>query len=554
MAAHHGLAHGETTRTARPARRRVLWTDRTAGLGPEMDALRAARREARPEGIEHNYAADRAAVNRVVFRLDVMGAIPGVRLAADAGEWMTAVQAEPVGRSDFQRVAEAVAQAMAAATHQEAAVVRLRHAVIAERATALTGIPVSVRQVARTLKRLDALGLVICLAAGRAADPAEGTGPVVPMYALMIPERLDDVLPDRTPGGRGLSMKARNERRDTRVRKALGILPDESGHLDRPAETTSQEYGQDQGAGMWEETALSRRPVDGSGHRNLAQVDGGNSPLPPKPSKRRRPASRRPAATGPSGVRPPRSRRGEISKTQQERYAARLLVAGIGRHMVLSRISSGRLARLLAPLAVAGWSPTDVLHALDFLPDGSQHIATERVRHPWSWAAWRLSHWLPGGEVMPSRTQAIHPGTTWTPADPGRDVHGDRVTGDPSRPWTLRYEELQPEEGPVFADPRAEVRRHIEAGRARSEALRAQRQAELDRLDELFRPSGPDMFRAQAEAEEAARMARERELFGDEEPVRRHWTPAVSYGPAPLTFTDRDATDAEALVALTADQ
>ena len=42
------------------------------------------------------------------------------------------------------------------------------------------------------------------------------------------------------------------------------------------------------------------------------------------------------------------------------------------RSLVLRRIRADRLARLLTPWFRAGWTPADVLHALDYRPDGSR--------------------------------------------------------------------------------------------------------------------------------------------------------------------------------------
>jgi hypothetical protein len=52
-----------------------------------------------------------------------------------------------------------------------------------------------------------------------------------------------------------------------------------------------------------------------------------------------------------------------------------------------------------------GWTPADVLHALDFGPDGAQHIHAEAVRSPARWLASRLSWWL-GDDGTPVRPRS----------------------------------------------------------------------------------------------------------------------------------------------------
>lgn len=191
--------------------------------------------------------------------------------------------------------------------------------------------------------------------------------------------------------------------------------------------------------------------VDRSANRNHGFYKRGrSSPLPP------------------TAVRAPRARRGEISSTSTDRYQARLLAARLrADSATLRKIARGRLAKLVAPFAAAGWSPSDVLHALDHRPDGTAHINTDSVRCPPGWVRWRLGHWRVDGTVVASRSQRSVPGWRWPAYETGE------ISPVPARPWEMRpYDE--PEPGPRFIDPRGEVRRIIHEGaqRRRAEAQR----------------------------------------------------------------------------------
>lgn len=168
-------------------RRRSFWTDRTGRSGDRLDTLWAAEKAT---GNPADYATDHRRIIRHLVRLEATGRLDGVRLAADAGEWMHGVRAEPIGRSDFQAKVEAIALAMASVAHQQAVTVRRRHALLAEAATVHAGRTITSRDVGKVIKRLGEYGLVVVLVAGRAPrdDEAHGT---VPMYALTIPETLD---------------------------------------------------------------------------------------------------------------------------------------------------------------------------------------------------------------------------------------------------------------------------------------------------------------------------------------------------------------------------
>ena len=91
------------------------------------------------------------------------------------------------------------------------------------------------------------------------------------------------------------------------------------------------------------------------------------------------------------------------------------------RARLLRRISAEHLRHLARPFFTAGWSPRDVLHALDHEPGGRQHSYTAGVRSPAGWIRSRLAGWLGPDEVpLPSRSQRL--------AEARRQVLADQAT------------------------------------------------------------------------------------------------------------------------------
>ena len=78
------------------------------------------------------------------------------------------------------------------------------------------------------------------------------------------------------------------------------------------------------------------------------------------------------------------------------------------RARILRRISSEHLRYLARPFFAAGWSPRDVLHAIDHSPADRQHGYTSGVRSVPGWVRARLTEWLGPDEVpLPSRSQRL---------------------------------------------------------------------------------------------------------------------------------------------------
>lgn len=75
--------------------------------------------------------------------------------------------------------------------------------------------------------------------------------------------------------------------------------------------------------------------------------------------------------------------------------------------VVLRRMSARMLRHLLMSCFVAGWSPSDVLWALDHLPSGHRHLHTDDVRIPDAWLRSRLAHWSQDGQVLPGHRDQL---------------------------------------------------------------------------------------------------------------------------------------------------
>jgi hypothetical protein len=76
------------------------------------------------------------------------------------------------------------------------------------------------------------------------------------------------------------------------------------------------------------------------------------------------------------------------------------------RNPVLRRLTARHLRSLTKPYWAAGWTPADVLYAMEHQPDGRQHPHTHAVRHVAGWLRYRLGAWhIPGGGLHPTPSQ-----------------------------------------------------------------------------------------------------------------------------------------------------
>jgi hypothetical protein len=92
-------------------------------------------------------------------------------------------------------------------------------------------------------------------------------------------------------------------------------------------------------------------------------------------------------------------------ETRSERLAAARAMQD--RSRVLRRLSDRHVRHLTRPFTLVGWTPADVLFAIDHEPGGRQHGYTTDVRSPAAWIAARLALWLnpATGAPLSSRSQ-----------------------------------------------------------------------------------------------------------------------------------------------------
>ena len=165
-----------------------------------------------------------------------------------------------------------------------------------------------------------------------------------------------------------------------------------------------------------------------------AEVKGGNPEF--KGEKARAPRGQ--SVLPPAGAAPlaavPENRTEALAAAQAMQERARLL----------RRVSAEHLRHLARPFFAAGWSPRDLLHAIDHEPGGRQHGYTSGVRSPAGWIRSRLAAWFGPDDVpLPSRSQRLAEARRQVLADqaarrardaddagPGRGLPG---TGRPAR-------------------------------------------------------------------------------------------------------------------------
>ena len=109
---------------------------------------------------------------------------------------------------------------------------------------------------------------------------------------------------------------------------------------------------------------------------------------------------------GPPGA-PNRPWYARTAKTRRRMVAAELQE----RLPVLGRVSEAWVASVIRLYVAAGWSASDLHHAVDYRPDGSTwpHSGADGVEKPAHWLAYRLLAWL-GDDGVPvaSRSQVLH--------------------------------------------------------------------------------------------------------------------------------------------------
>jgi hypothetical protein len=150
-------------------------------------------------------------------------------------------------------------------------------------------------------------------------------------------------------------------------------------------------------------------PRPGAGRQRFADLSGSRSDPDKAPHVREtKPRSKPGKARAPRGLTllPP-ARRGPLHTCPQTRSDGLVAAEALrDRSRELGRLSPAMVRHLCRPLFAAGWTPADVLAAVDYAPDGRQHRYSRDVHHPAGWLRWRLARWLaPDGEPLPSPSQ-----------------------------------------------------------------------------------------------------------------------------------------------------
>jgi hypothetical protein len=105
-------------------------------------------------------------------------------------------------------------------------------------------------------------------------------------------------------------------------------------------------------------------------------------------------------------ARPPSCSRSEQGSNHTGKSAATTGGPDFSEHRVLKNLSDKAVAHFWRPFAAAGWTPRDLVHAINHWPDGVQHRRDlTDVLYPAGWLRWRLSWWLIDGVPVSSRSQ-----------------------------------------------------------------------------------------------------------------------------------------------------
>ena len=101
------------------------------------------------------------------------------------------------------------------------------------------------------------------------------------------------------------------------------------------------------------------------------------------------------------------ARCGAIGDTPTQTLHVTTPVSAALRAWPLRRVSDGWWSHLTGPFAVAGWSSSDLLWAIDHEPGGrARRERLANVVHPVGWLRWRLAAWLdPDGRPLQSPAQ-----------------------------------------------------------------------------------------------------------------------------------------------------
>ena len=313
--------------------------------------------------------------------LQVARAIPpGHTRARSQQGWLADVQEHPrlqLRRADAQAHILAVATVLAAHASWETYLTRPTWAVLQAR----TGL--SRRAVARHLAWLRQAGLLAIVAGGTTPElspgilrPVRGTPAAdqetneASVYVLMVPHglRLVAVTHPDDHGYEYLDDSSDHDQTDPGPAAEGDITPPQPRTpVDTNGTLTLSGFGS---------SPRTRTKISPSGASLRSAL---NTPVP------MRPANQATAADPPSWP------AGSTPATKKERLAA--ASAAQRQLWVLRAISTAHVASLLAEWWLAGWTLTDVLHALTTRPDGTSWQHAHAVRHIPGWTRHRLAAW-----------------------------------------------------------------------------------------------------------------------------------------------------------------
>lgn len=195
-----------------------------------------------------------------------------------------------------------------------------------------------------------------------------------------------DLLTELTQLSRSTIQRALRRLRDWGL---LGIV--ESGSTWRIRGGRRDDEGGNRG-GEYVLCIPAQQPVDKSDSPSLGSR---REPVKPHASARENAPAERPRHW--PMHQPPRTRGQRLAATQRLQQQA----------PVLARIPDRQLRSVLKPWFELGWTPAQVLYALDHAPDGQAHWHTADVRHVPGWIRSRLGAWdghTPAGQLGAGRS------------------------------------------------------------------------------------------------------------------------------------------------------
>jgi hypothetical protein len=134
---------------------------------------------------------------------------------------------------------------------------------------------------------------------------------------------------------------------------------------------------------------------------------------------------------------------------------------------LLRRITARHLRSLVKGYFQRGWTPADVLYAIDHYPDGRQHPHTDRVRHVPGWIRYRLAAWHNPHDPLAD----LYPTPSQLAADHARTVRAEQRQRA-AQLAAARAARVDPATGPAAAVRRALAAANPASALAKARAVR----------------------------------------------------------------------------------